>query len=70
MLERTLAAALRVTPTQLYGGGDGACAANPQPSCFDQNRPQVTGGVELGPFPFQNRPTFQQVVTLTQRLGR
>ncbi|MEX2105999.1 MAG: penicillin acylase family protein [Solirubrobacterales bacterium] len=70
MLQQTLAAALKVTPAQMYGGGDGDCAANPQPSCFDQNRPQVTGGIELGPFPFQNRPTFQQVVTLTQRLPR
>jgi hypothetical protein len=70
MLQRTLAAALKVTPQQLYGGGDGACAANPQPSCFDQNRPAVTGGISLPPFPFQNRPTFQQVVTLTQKLPR
>ncbi len=70
MLQRTLRAALKVTPQQLYGGGDGACAANPQPSCFDQNRPQVTGGVSMPPFPFQNRPTFQQVVTPTQRLPR
>ncbi len=70
LLQRTLSAALQVTPAQLYGGGNGKCAANPQPSCFDQNRPTVTGGIELGPFPFQNRPTFQQVVTLTQRLPR
>jgi len=70
LLQRTLSAALKVTPAQLYGGGNGKCASNPQPSCFDQNRPTVTGGIELGPFPFQNRPTFQQVVTLTQRLPR
>ncbi|MGN6275743.1 MAG: penicillin acylase family protein [Solirubrobacterales bacterium] len=70
MLQRTLRAALKVTPQQLYGGGNGACAGNPQPSCYDQNRPQVTGGIDLGPFPFQNRPTFQQVVTPTQRLPR
>jgi acyl-homoserine lactone acylase PvdQ len=70
MLERTLKAAMKVTPAQLYGGGNGDCASNPQPSCFDQNRPTVTGGAELGPFPFQNRPTFQQVVTLTQKLPR
>jgi acyl-homoserine lactone acylase PvdQ len=69
-LQRSLAAALKVTPQQLYGGGDGACASNPQPSCFDQNRPQVTGGIDLPPFPFQNRPTFQQVVTPTQKLPR
>jgi acyl-homoserine lactone acylase PvdQ len=70
VLRRTLAAALKVTPQQLYAGGDGACASNPQPSCFDQNRPQVTGGIELPPFPFQNRPTFQQVATPTQRVPR
>ncbi|HEX6456568.1 MAG TPA: penicillin acylase family protein [Solirubrobacterales bacterium] len=70
MLQRTLRAALNVTPQQLYGGGDGACASNPQPSCFDQNRPQVTGGIDLPPFPFQNRPTFQQVATPTQKLPR
>ena len=54
----------------MYGGGNGKCATNPQPSCYDQNRPTVTGGITLGPFPFQNRPTFQQVVTLTQKLPR
>jgi acyl-homoserine lactone acylase PvdQ len=70
MLQRTLTAALKVTPAAMYGGGNGDCAPNPQPSCFDQNRPLVTGGITLKPFPFQNRPTFQQVVTLTQRLPR
>ncbi|HEV7562344.1 MAG TPA: penicillin acylase family protein [Solirubrobacterales bacterium] len=70
VLQKSLAAALKVTPQQLYGGGNGDCAINPQPSCYDQNRPQLTSGIELKPFPFQNRPTFQQVVTLTQRLGR
>lgn len=69
-LRRSLAEALKATPAALYGGGDGACAADPQPSCFDQNRPVVTAGVSLPPFPFQNRPTFQQVVTLAQRLPR
>ena len=70
ILQRTLRAALKVTPQQLYGGGNGDCAGNPQPSCFDQNRPAVTGGISLPPFPFQNRPTFQQVVTPTQQLPR
>jgi acyl-homoserine lactone acylase PvdQ len=70
VLEKTLKEALKTTPAELYGGGDGACASNPQPSCFDANRPQETAGIELGAFPFQNRPTFQQVVTLTQKLGR
>ena len=70
LLQKTLKQALKVSPRKLYGGGNGKCAADPQPACFDQNRPQVTGGIELGPFPFQNRPTFQQTVTLTQRLPR
>jgi acyl-homoserine lactone acylase PvdQ len=70
LLQKTLKQALQVSPAKLYGGGNGKCAADPQPACFDQNRPQVTSGIELGPFPFQNRPTFQQVVTLTQRLPR
>jgi acyl-homoserine lactone acylase PvdQ len=70
LLQKTLREALKVTPQQLYGGGNGKCAADPQPACFDQNRPTESSGIALGPFPFQNRPTFQQVVTLTQRLPR
>jgi acyl-homoserine lactone acylase PvdQ len=70
VLEKSLAAALKVSPAQLYGGGDGVCATNPQPSCFDANRPTETAGIALGAFPFQNRPTFQQVVTPTVKLGR
>jgi hypothetical protein len=70
LLQKTLGEAIAVSPGRLYGGGNGDCAANPQPSCFDQNRPTVTGGIDLGPFPFQNRPVFQQAVTLTQRLPR
>lgn len=70
MLQRTLTAAMRVSPKALYGGGNGRCASDPQPACFDRNRPSQTSGIELGSFPFQNRPTFQQVITLTQKLPR
>jgi hypothetical protein len=70
MLQQTLAAATKVSAKQLYGGGNKDCASDAQPSCYDQNRPSQTSGIELGPFPFQNRPTFQQVVTLTQKLPR
>ena len=70
LLQKTLGEAVKVTPAALYGGGNGKCATNPQPSCFDQNRPTVTGGIALGPFPFQNRPTFQQVATPTVKLPR
>lgn len=70
VLRRTLSAALRVKPAALYGGGNGACAPDPQPACFDRNRFTVISGISLPPFPFQNRPTFQQVVTPTHRLPR
>jgi acyl-homoserine lactone acylase PvdQ len=69
-LQQSLTAALKVTPQQIYGGGNGLCASNPQPSCFDQNRPKVTSVAPLPPYPIQNRPTFQQVVKLTRKLGR
>jgi hypothetical protein len=69
-LQNSLSSALKVTPAAMYGGGSGKCAADPQPACYDQNRPTVTGGIELPPFPFQNRPTFQQVVTPTVKLPR
>jgi acyl-homoserine lactone acylase PvdQ len=70
ILRRTLRAALATGPAALYGGGNRGCAADPQPACFDQNRPAATSGVALGPFPFQNRPTFQQMATPTRRLPR
>ena len=34
------------------------------------NRFTSASGISLPPFPFQNRPTFQQVVELTQTLPR
>jgi hypothetical protein len=67
-LRHSLEAATAVTPQQLYGQGD--CAKNAQPSCFDQNRSTSSSAISLPPFPFQNRPTFQQVVQLTQTLPR
>jgi acyl-homoserine lactone acylase PvdQ len=70
VLEKSLKEALKTTPAQLYGGGNGDCAATPTPACFDANRPTETAGVTLGAFPYQNRPTFQQVVTPTVRLPR
>jgi hypothetical protein len=67
-LRDALLAATSVTPKQLYGEGD--CADDPQPSCFDQNRFVGASAISLPPFPFQNRPTFQQVVEPTQTLPR
>ncbi|MCW3069909.1 MAG: Penicillin amidase [Solirubrobacterales bacterium] len=67
-LQGSLLEALSVTPQQIYGHGD--CAENAQASCFDMNRWVNASGVSVPPFPFQNRPTFQQVIELTKTLPR
>jgi acyl-homoserine lactone acylase PvdQ len=67
-LQNSLQEALSVTPAQIYG--QGACAANAQASCFDMNRWTNASAISVPPFPFQNRPTFQQVVELTTTLPR
>ena len=67
-LQSSLKEALSVTPQQIYGHG--ACEENPQASCFDMNRFVSASGVSVPPFPFQNRPTFQQVIELKRKLPR
>ncbi len=67
-LQSSLQEALSVAPAQVYGHG--ACAENAQASCFDMNRWTTASGFSVPPFPFQNRPTFQQVVELTRTLPR
>jgi len=67
-LQQSLGEALTVTPAQIYGHG--ACASDAQASCFDENRWVDAAGYSIPPFPFQNRPTFQQVVELTRTLPR
>ncbi len=63
----SLTAALKVTPKQLYGG---VCPSDPEPACSDQNRWTEISAITLPPFPYQNRPTFQQVVELKRHLPR
>ncbi|HEV2924210.1 MAG TPA: penicillin acylase family protein [Solirubrobacteraceae bacterium] len=67
-LQASLLEALSVAPKQIYG--QGACAEDSEASCFDMNRWVSASGVSVPPFPFQNRPTFQQVVELTKTLPR
>jgi acyl-homoserine lactone acylase PvdQ len=67
-LRASLKDALTVTAADLYGKGD--CARTPDPACYDQNRSVITGAISQPPFPFQNRPTFQQVVTLDKQVPR
>jgi len=67
-LQNSLLEALSLTPAQIYGHG--ACAEDAQASCFDENRWTSASGISVPPFPFQNRPTFQQAVELTRTLPR
>ena len=62
----SLGKALKVTPQQLYGYGD--CESDPQPACFDRNNSIVASGLSIEPQPFQNRPTFQQTVSVPRDL--
>jgi acyl-homoserine lactone acylase PvdQ len=67
-LQSSLLESLSVTPAQIYG--QGACAEDAQASCFDMNRWISASAITVPPFPFQNRPTFQQVVEPTKTLPR
>jgi len=67
-LQASLADAMTVTAKDLYAKGD--CVKTPDPACFDQNRSTVASGIGVDPFPFQNRPTFQQTIELTRHLPR
>jgi hypothetical protein len=60
--------AAKVKPADLYAKGD--CSSHPDPACFDQNRSTIASAVSMPPFPFQNRPTFQQTVELFHQVGR
>jgi acyl-homoserine lactone acylase PvdQ len=65
-LRKSLKKALTVTPQELYGFGD--CESDPDPQCYDLNRATVASGIELPPGLFQNRPTFQQTVSVRKDL--
>ena len=47
-----------------------AAGSRPEASCFDMNRSTVASGVSIPDFPFQNRPTFQQVVQVAGHAPR
>jgi hypothetical protein len=68
-LRASLLAATSVTPQQLYGNLS-ACSSDLEPACADRNTWTEASAITIPPFPFQNRPTFQQVVTLTRKLPR
>jgi len=66
VLRASLREAIHVSPQALYGHGD--CAGDPDPQCYDQNRSVITSAISVPPAPFQNRPTFQQTVSVTRNL--
>jgi acyl-homoserine lactone acylase PvdQ len=66
-LRSSLKTAMSVTAQQLYGA---TCPKDPEPACADRNTWTYVSAIQLPPFPYQNRPTFQQVVTLTRHLPR
>jgi acyl-homoserine lactone acylase PvdQ len=66
-LRASLKAALSVTPQELYGS---SCPKDPEPACSDQNTWTGISAISIPAFPYQNRPTFQQVVTLTRHIPR
>jgi hypothetical protein len=65
-LRSSLRQALKVKPATLYGHGD--CSGDPDPQCYDQNRSIITSAISVPPAPFQNRPTFQQTVSVKHNL--
>jgi len=67
-LQASLREALTVSRADLYGRGD--CQDDPDAECFDRNRSTTAGTISVPPAPFQNRPTFQQTVEVTQHLPR
>jgi hypothetical protein len=68
LLQASLKAALKIGKNALYGRGP--CASDAQARCFDMNRFTVASAVGVPDFPLQNRPTFQQTVSLSRKLPR
>jgi hypothetical protein len=69
IVRSTLLEATKVPAADMYGRNE-ECKAKPEAACFDMNRSTVASGVSVPDFPFQNRPTFQQVVQVAGHAGR
>ena len=70
-LTRSLKEALAVGPAELYK--DGVCAdegRDGEQACFDSIWHRPLGGITQPLIPWQNRPTFQQVVEIPKRVAR
>jgi hypothetical protein len=66
-LRDSLRQALKVSPSKLYGQNED-CSDDPDAQCYDQNRSVITSAISIPPAPFQNRPTFQQTVSVKRNL--
>ena len=70
-LARSLKEAVAADPAELYS--DGVCAAegrDGEQACFDAIWHRPLGGITQPLIPWQNRPTFQQVVEIPSRVPR
>jgi hypothetical protein len=71
-LEASLAEAIKKPASQVYAG-DEVCARENragEQTCFDAIWHRPLGGITQPLIPWQNRPTFQQVVEIPLRLPR
>ena len=68
-LQFSLKEALAVRKSDLYGK-ESTCAGTPEAACHDKNRFTIASGISQPPFPYQNRPTFQQVVEIMRASPR
>ena len=70
-LRGSLRRALRVKRADLYGR-DETCASEGrvEARCFDETRSTIAAGVDVPPFPWINRPTFQQTIELRRSVPR
>ena len=68
-LRRRCAQALGVSGAAVRRRRDCAQANREEASCSDETRSTSASGVSIPAFPYLNRPTFQQTVELTRKLG-
>ena len=71
-LRRSLAAALKMPASEVYGG-DKVCEDAGKPAdqwCFDAVQQSPTGGAKQPLIHWINRPTCQQVVEIPRKLPR
>jgi acyl-homoserine lactone acylase PvdQ len=69
-LRASLAQALTVPKGAIYEDETCAQQGRVEAACSDETRSTSASGVGIDPFPYLNRPTFQQIVSVPRKLGR